>query len=241
MSEWRADLRKEIENHPDFGEYCRERGAREPSLWIAADTPMLAGLEAWARELATRNPRLGIAVLAAAAGKGLAVAMASAGDEAESMGFHASEPHEDGVPVETQIARGLAFLDAPTNATLKDVNDGFDPTRQLYAWGEDLMPGADMQPWYWYLDVGQCLACAIRKGDATSPTEDMDSMDDAGEVEPPTVEDFDAADREAGYESWPAAVCVARGLVMACRGLRAAESSDDEPGLATLRAAMVGP
>ena len=215
---WRSALRDELAKLPDdFAAFCRDVGAKVPEgdAWPHCDTDELKGLEAWARELATRDRTLGVAAACALAQTGFPLAMATAGTQADSMGFHADEPHADGAPVGAQIARAAAWLDAPGKATLAEVRAGFDPTRQLVAWSEDLIDGANDQPWFWYIEVGQCLACAI--------------MND--EREP---HDVDAED--STYEHWSPALCVARGMVMATRGLRGSEG--DGPTLATLYAGM---
>lgn len=168
---------------------------REPVIapWPHADRLELVGLEAWGRELAERDRVAGIGALALVAAHGFPIAMAAGEGQLDGMGFLASEEHLDGAPVETQISLALRWLDDPSPANHAAVDAAFDRTRQLSVWDEDLLPPDDMA-YFWYSDVGQAC-CAAILGAGT---------DGAG----------------ATYYEWPTHVCVARGLVMAIRGLR---------------------
>jgi hypothetical protein len=209
---WKRELREELAKLPDnFAAYCAELGAKTDGAWDVADTDELRGLEAWGKELAQRDRRLGIAALLGIAQTGFARAMATAGSAADNMGFHASEESMDGAPVESQIARAAAWLADPSEANRELVVAGFDPSRQLQVWEEDLIGGTVDQPWFWYTEVGQCLAAAIMRDDGD--------------------EDGNA------YDSWPPHTSISRGMVMAVRGLR--EDGDDAPALAIVRAGMV--
>jgi hypothetical protein len=206
-------LRDEFAKLPDdFAAYCAERGASAEDAWEVADTDELRGLEAWGKELANRDRRLGVAALVAAARSGFARAMKKAGTNADNMGFHASEPHMDGAPVETQIERGAAWLSDPSEAKLEAVVASLDPSRQLNVWDEDLLPQTDDQNWFWYSEVGQCVAHAI--------------SGQGGEAEGTT------------YYEWTPALSVGRGLVMAVRGLRTGKN--DANLICSLRTGMIG-
>jgi hypothetical protein len=210
---WKAALRDELAKLPDdFAAYCAERGAHAEGGWEIADTDALEGLEAWGKELAERDRWLGVAALVGIAQVGFPRAMAMAGKSADNMGFHASEGSMDGAPVETQIARGAAWLADPTEANLEQVVAGLDPTRQLNVWDEDLLPQRDEDNWFWYSEVGQCIAHAI-SGEGGDPD-------------------------GTSYYEWTPAQSAARGLVMAVRGLRTGD--DDATVIAELRAGMVG-
>ena len=182
----------------ELATYCANLGASVTGAWQAADRDVLKGLEAWGTKLAERDRRAGVAVLVGAAQLGFSRAMAAAGDKAANMGFHASEPSLDGAPVETQIARGAAWLADPSAAHLKEVVAGFDPGRQLNVWEVDLLPQRDEDNWFWYVEVGQCIAHAISgKGGSRDGT---------------------------SYYQWTPAQSVGRGLDMAVRGLRAGDN-----------------
>lgn len=209
---WKRDLRAELAKLPDdFAAYCAERGASAGGAWEHADTDPVKGLEAWGRELAERDRRLGVAALVSIAQAGFPRAMKSAGDAAANMGFHASEESMDGAPVEMQIARGAAWLADPSESNLEAVVASLDPSRQLNVWNEDLLPQSEDQHWYWYSEVGQCIAHAI--------------SGEGGEAEGTT------------YYEWTPALSAARGMVMAVRGLRAGDN--DAAVIAELRARMV--
>jgi hypothetical protein len=206
-------LRDELAKLPDdFAAYCAERGAHAENAWEVADTDELRGLEAWGKELAERDRRLGVAALVGVARAGFPRAMKKAGSKADNMGFHASEGSMDGAPVETQIERAAAWVGNPSEAKLEEVVASLDPTRQLNVWDEDLLPQSDDDNWYWYSEVGQCVAHAI--------------SGQGGEAEGTT------------YYEWTPALSVARGLVMAVRGLRV--NGNDAALIGQLRTGMVG-
>jgi hypothetical protein len=192
-------LRDELAKLPDdFAAYCADRGASADGAWEHADTDALKGLEAWGVELAQRDRALGVAALVAMAQVGFPRAMAAAGKGAANMGFHASEGSMDGAPVETQIARGAAWLGDPSDEKFDEVVAGLDPSRQLNVWDEDLLPQRDEDNWFWYSEVGQCVSHAI--------------SGQGGEPE------------GASYYEWTPALSVGRGLVMVVRGLRAGDN-----------------
>ena len=206
---WREHLRAAVAaTGPDFAAYLRGLGA---GGWEHADTPELAGLEQWGTQLASSDRMAGIGALVRTAQHGFPLAVASGGIGLDGMGFHASEASMDGAPVETQIAVAAAWLDAPDHAHLAAVSQANDPSRQLQAWDEDLLPSDDRAHW-WYVDVGQCCGYAITraKGSASGHS----------------------------YYEWPPEVCVGRGLVVAVRGLRGKGASLDAI-LAGVRAALV--
>ncbi len=210
--DWKRALRDELARLPDdFAAYCVERGASVDGAWDVADSDALRGLEAWGRELADRDRRLGVAALVAAAQVGFPRAMKAAGDKAANMGFHASEGSMDGAPVETQIERGAAWLADPSDDRFDEVVASLDPTRQLNVWDEDLLPQSDEDAWFWYSEVGQCIAHAI--------------SGQGGEIEGAT------------YYEWTPPQSVGRGLVMAVRGLR--KDADDAAVIEAIRAGMV--
>jgi hypothetical protein len=190
-SDWRADLRAAVvDTGPELAGYLAGLGA---AGWEHADAPELAGLEQWGTELARRNRRAGIGALVRVAQYGLPIALDRGGTGLECMGFKAGEACADGAPVETQIERAAAWLDAPGPETLAAVVAANDPGRQLQIWDDDLIPNDDRAHW-WYQDVGQCCGYAItRRAGASSGT---------------------------SYYQWPPETCVGRGLVAAVRGLR---------------------
>lgn len=190
-SDWRAALRSAVDaTGPDFAAYLRGLGAKG---WEHADSAELAGLEAWATDLAKRDRMAGIGALVRTAQLGIPRVLEAGGIGLDHMGFKASEPSADGAPVETQIALAAAWLDAPDAKHTAAVSAGNDPSRQLQVWDDDLRPSDDSAHW-WYSDVGQCCGHAITrtKGD---PAKDS-------------------------YYDWPSETCVGRGLVIAVRGLR---------------------
>ncbi len=208
---WRAELREELAKLPDdFAAYCAARGA--DAGWEHADSDHLKGLEAWGTELAERDRRRGVAALVGIAQVGFPRAMASAGSKADNMGFHASEASMDGAPVEAQIQRGAAWLVDPSEENLELVIAGLDPSRQLNVWDEDLLPQSDEDAWFWYSEVGQCIAHAI-SGEGGDP-------------------------KGASYYEWTPSLSVGRGMVMAVRGLR--KGGDDASVISELRTGMVG-
>lgn len=172
-------------------------GKTVPSPWEHADSDALRGLEAWGRELAERDLRAGLRALLAFGRKGFPTIVERAGDAIESMGFLASEPSLDGLPVEAQLETVAKWLDAPESA---DVKRAFDPSRQLNVWDDDLRPSDD-QAWYWYYELGQCACAAI-------------------------LNQGKGSEDGASYDTWPPAWCVARGLVIAVRGLRTREGEE---------------
>lgn len=193
MTSWRDDLKAAVTR--PFGAAMASRAASTGSRvapWAHADAPELVGLEAWGRELATRDLAAGIGALVRAAQFGFPQIMSAAGSELDNMGFRASEPSMDGAPVETQIAVAAAWLDSPDEATRAAVEAAFDPTRQLQVWDDDLLP-ADDNAYQWYLEMGQCCCAAIIvQGSAEGDT----------------------------YYEWDPPTSVGRGLVIAARGLR---------------------
>jgi hypothetical protein len=153
-------LRTEVEaTGPELGRYLAGLGAVG---WEHADTPELAGLERWGTELAQRDRRAGIGALVRVAQYGLPIILERGGTGLECMGFRAGEPCADGAPVETQIERAAAWLDAPDQAHLAAVIAANDLSRQLQIWDEDLIPNDDRAHW-WYQDVGQCCGYAITR------------------------------------------------------------------------------
>jgi hypothetical protein len=124
---------------------------------------------------------------------GLRRALAAAGEEAYQCGFYACEPSLDGAPVEAQLERCAKWVASPSDATKHDVERGLDPTRQLMAWDEDMLPEPE-NAWQWYMEVGQCASAGVIRPDSVAtPGED--------------------------YYAWPAGLCLGRGLVAAVRGL----------------------
>lgn len=192
---WKAAVREEIAKLPNgLAAYCVQRGKTATDAWEVADSDALRGLEAWGTELAHRDRRLGVAVLVGVAQIGYPRAMKAAGSKADNMGFHASEGSMDGAPVETQIARGAAWAADPSDQKFDEVVAGLDPSRQLNVWDEDLLPQSDEDGWFWYSEVGQCIAHAI-SGEGGDP-------------------------EGTSYYEWTPAQSVGRGLVMAIRGIR---------------------
>jgi hypothetical protein len=196
---------------PDFARYLAGLGA---AGWEHADSPELAGLEQWGTELAKRNRRAGIGALVRAAQYGLPIVLDRGDSGLDGMGFKASEPSADGAPVETQIARAAAWLDAPDPTHHAAVVAANDPSRQLQIWDDDLIPNDDRAHW-WYLDVGQCCGYAITRT--------------IGTPSPAT---------SGSYYQWSSEICVGRGLVVAVRGLRCRGAKVSEI-LGDVRAALV--
>lgn len=166
-------------------------GQSVSSPWEHADSDALRGLEAWGRKLAERDLRAGLRALVTFGRAGFPTIVERGGKAIKGMGFLASEKSHDGLPVEAQLDRVAKWLDDPKSA---DVKRAFDPSRQLNVWDDDLRPSDD-QAWYWYSELGQCACAAILNEGKGS---------ESGE----------------SYYSWPPAWCVARGLVIAVRGLR---------------------
>ncbi len=171
-----------------------------PPPWAHADAPLLVGLERWGRALAEQDGSAGVIALVAAAQHGLPRVLAAGGDELTDLGYSAGTPSVDGAPVESQLIVAAAQARDPDPEHRDAVDDAFDGTRQLHAWDDDVRP-ADAQAYFWYVEVGQCALAALR-GEPQRGAADGDSYDD-----------------------WPAPVSVARGLVIAARGLR-------QPGVA---------
>ncbi len=204
---WRDEVRAELSRLPDD---LAGYQMLEPAAWFMAESELLQRLEAWGFALAQRDRRLGVAALVAFAQVGFPVAMANAAGREENCGFWDSEPHADGAPVEAQIARGAAWLDDPSEANVTAVKQGFDPTRQLNVWDEDLRPQSDKDNFFWYYEIGQCIAHAIT-GEGGDP---------GGE----------------SYDYWTPEQSVSRGLVIAVLGIR--QGTGDQAALATLRAGV---
>ena len=195
---WRDDVRAAVAaGGNDFAAHVTAL-APTRGAWKHADEPALAGLEVWGKTLAERDAAAGIGALVLVAQHGFPIATDAGGDQIENMGYFAKEKHADGKPVEEQLARVLAWLDAPTDANRKRVAEAFDRTRQLNAWDPD-MNVTDEVAFYWYLEVGQA-ACAAVLGEGDDPEGDS-------------------------YYAWPAPLCVGRGLVLAIRGLRMPRTS----------------
>jgi hypothetical protein len=189
----RQRLRDALAWVEDFVVECERLATEEgPLPWEHADTLELVGLERWGTELAKTDRDAGICALVLAAQHGFSRVLAAGGAELDSMGFRGDEVL-DGATVESQLDRCAKWLDAPGQATLDVVQDGFDPTRQLHTWDPDLKPH-DTKSFFWYYEIGQLASAAIVKGDG------------------------DAA--STSYYYWPSAVSVGRGLVVAARGLR---------------------
>ena len=171
-------------------------GASAGKAWQWADTPELAGLEAWGTDLARADRQAGVAALVAAGRHGFPSAVAAGGDEIEGCGFTGDDddPIHDGAAVEVQLLRAARWVDDPSKAHQQKVREAFDPGRQMHVWDDDLRPQASAAYW-WYYEVGQLCCAAILNGAKGKPTADS-------------------------YYDWPAPVCVGRGLVVAVLGLR---------------------
>lgn len=167
------------------------------SAWSFADGPELNGLEKWGKALAHIDRRAGIRALVAAALHGFPKVVEAGGDALNDLGFLGKDEDTihggDGAPVEAQLARAVRWLDNPSEANRAAIVSAYDRTRQLNVWDDDLLPSPQEQ-FYWYLEVGQC-ACAAILNDEKPGTEDS-------------------------YYGWSPATCIARGLVVAARGLR---------------------
>lgn len=190
MTSWRDDLKAAVAR--PFSATVAKRAASAVDPWPHADAPELVGLEAWGRELATKNLAAGIGALVRAAQFGFPQIMRAANGELDDMGFRASEPSVDGAPVETQIALAAAWLDAQDESSRAAVEAAFDPTRQLQVWDDDLLP-ADDNAYHWYIEMGQCCCAAIT---------------------------LTGSPDGATYYEWDPPTSVGRGLVIAARGLR---------------------
>lgn len=191
VPDWRPVLRAAVDaTGADFHAYLAAHDARG---WEHADSHALEGLEHWGTELARRDLRAGIGALVRVAQHGLPIALERGGIGLEGMGLRAGDTCGDGEPVEVQLARVAAWLDAPDETHRHSVVAAQDRGRQAFIWDDDLLPNDDRAHW-WYVDVGQCCAYAVTRvgGLADGPS----------------------------YYQWPAEVCVGRGLVLAVRGLR---------------------
>ena len=165
------------------------------SAWSFSEGPELNGLEKWGKALANMDRRAGIQALVAAAQHGLPRVIATGGEAVADLGFAGkdSDPIVDGAAVEVQVLRAARWLLDPSDANRASLDKAYDRTRQLNVWDDDLLPSATEQ-FYWYLEVGQC-ACAAILNDEKPGTEDS-------------------------YYGWSPSTCIARGLVVAARGLR---------------------
>jgi hypothetical protein len=182
-----------------FAEELRNLSVHALDAWTHADMPEMMGLERWGRALATKDLEAGIAALVEAARFGFPRAAEAGREELVDVGFFADHPSVDGAPVETQIEVAAAWLDNPDH--LDAVNNAFDETRQLHVWDDDLRP-EDGRAYWWYTEVGQCCCAAIIRESGTADG--------------------------ASYYEWDPATIVARGLVMAVRGIRQEETNVDE-------------
>lgn len=196
---WRDSLRDAVGSIDDFTAHC-ERLATGHTGWAHADSPALIGLERWGTELALTDRVAGIGALVAAAHRAFPDVVKAGSDQLVDMGVTGdeSEPILDGASVQVQLGRALRWLDAQDAAALAAVDEGFDKTRQLYTWDDDLRPADDVA-FFWVVDTGQlCSAAILREtGDA-----------DGG-----------------GYYEWPYANVVGRGLVIIARSLRMPDAS----------------
>jgi hypothetical protein len=174
--------------------------AAESAAWEHADDPLLVGLERWGRMLAAADRTAALRVLVAAAQRGFDRIAERSAPALADVGFFGAEDDEilDGAAVQVQLARVAAWLDAP-EATRAKVDEAYDRTRQLVVWDDDLMP-AENESYFWYLDIGQLCCAAV----LNSPT---------------------LSGEHGDYYGWPPEVCIARGLVVAVRGLRSYERS----------------
>ncbi|MDQ3337601.1 MAG: hypothetical protein M4D80_20765 [Myxococcota bacterium] len=189
----RQRLRDALAWVEDFVVECQRLATEEgPLPWQHADTLELVGLERWGTELAKSDREAGICALVLAAQHGFPRVLEAGGAELDSMGFRGDEVL-DGASVESQLDRCAKWVDAPSQATLDVVQDGFDPTRQLHTWDPELQPH-DTKSFFWYYELGQLASAAIVKGD--------------GDPE------------SSSYYYWPGASSVGRGLVVAARGMR---------------------
>jgi len=189
--------------------------ATGPAAWEHADDPVLIGLERWSRAEATADRTAALRVLVEAAQRGFEQVAARSAAALADVGFFGKEGDQiwDGAAVEVQLARVSAWLDDPKAMQAK-VDEAFDRTRQLVVWDDDLMPSAK-ESFFWYLEVGQlCCAAVLNK---------------------PTLSE---ADDKGDYYGWPPEVCIARGLVVAVRGLRAYEPSVEKNVVSLLGARL---
>ncbi len=188
---------------PAFLDALRALAADAPAPWPHADEALLVGLERWGRELAARDLRAAVIALCAAAQHGFPKVVAAGGDDIVGMGFTTDDPTDDGAPVEAQLALAAAQARAAT-VDADALAGAFDPARQLHIWSEDLLP-TDATAFQWYYEVGQCALAALRDDDGV----DLD-------------------DENESYYYWSRPVAVARGLVIAARGLRQTAVDLDE-------------
>lgn len=175
--------------------------AAKPAAWEHADEALLVGLERWGRALAIADRAAALRVLVTAAQRGFDQVAKRSAEQLADVGFFGKEADKiwDGAAVQVQLSRVVAWLDAPKAMHAK-IDEAYDRTRQLVGWDEDLMP-SEKESYFWYLEIGQlCCAAVLNK---------------------PTLNKIDQGD----YYGWPPDVCIARGLVVAVRGLRAYERS----------------
>jgi len=175
--------------------------ADAPTPWEQADDPLLVGLERWARAWALEDRVAALRLLARGAQRGFAEIAKRSADELVDVGFFGKEGDQiwDGAALEVQLSRVAAWLDAPDEMK-PQIEEAYDRTRQLVAWDDDLRP-SDEQSFFWYLEIGQlCCAAVLNR---------------------PSLN----ADDHGDYYGWPPDVCIARGFVVAVRGLRGYESS----------------
>lgn len=175
--------------------------ASSPEPWEHANAPLLVGLERWGLELAASDRMLAIRTLVVAAQRGFDLIASRSAKELADVGFFGEEGDEiwDGAAVQVQLSRLASWLEDP-QGTLPKIEEAYDRTRQLVVWCEDLMPSTK-DSFFWYLDLGQ-LGCAA--------VLNKDSLQNVGEED---------------YYEWPPPVCIARGLVVAVRGLLGYETS----------------
>lgn len=133
--------------------------------WEHATTPELAQLEQWGIALTTADRRSAVAALVIVGSMGLGRALEHAGPDAYQCGFYSEEGSMDGAPVETQLELCAAWVVSPSDDTARQVKAGFDPTRQLNVWDEDLHPTPE-NCWVWYSEVGQCASLGVFAPDA---------------------------------------------------------------------------
>jgi hypothetical protein len=189
--DWRPVLRAAVDAMGS--DLAARLAAHDARGWEHADSHALEGLEHWGTELARQDLRAGIGALVRVAQHGLPIVLERGGIGLDGMGFRAGDPCGDGEPVEVQVARVAAWLDAPDESHRHAVVAAQDRSRDAFIWNDDLLPNDDRAHW-WYVDVGQCCVYAVTRVGGIA--------------------------EGRSYYQWPAETCVGRGLVLAVRGLR---------------------
>jgi hypothetical protein len=189
----RQRLRDALAWVEDFAAELRRLATVEgPLPWAHAEGLELVGLERWGTQLAKSDREAAVCALVLAAEYGFPKILEAGGSVLDDMGYRGDEVM-DGASVEALLDRAARWVDEPSEVNRQHVQDGFDPTRQLHVWEDDLRP-TDASAYHWYYEVGQCVAAAIVKG--------------KGDAD------------HSSYYYWPADVSCGRGLVVAARGLR---------------------